>query len=96
MGFLRKTAIIGTGGLRRSKPTQRRSGQRRPLKSSFGCNGRQSGQQEQQQRLQSRADAQRASIADELSKLAALRDQGVLTEEEFAAQKARLLGNANT
>ncbi len=29
--------------------------------------------------------------ADELAKLAALRDQGVLTEEEFSAQKAKLL-----
>ena len=28
---------------------------------------------------------------DELTKLAALRDQGVLTEEEFSAQKAKLL-----
>lgn len=32
------------------------------------------------------------SLADELTKLAALRDQGVLTPEEFDAQKARLLG----
>jgi Bacterial PH domain/Short C-terminal domain len=31
-------------------------------------------------------------VADQLAKLAALRDQGVLTEEEFAAQKAKLLG----
>jgi hypothetical protein len=30
-------------------------------------------------------------VADELSKLAALRDSGVLTEDEFANQKARLL-----
>jgi hypothetical protein len=31
-------------------------------------------------------------VADQLGKVAALRDQGVLTEEEFAAQKAKLLG----
>jgi hypothetical protein len=31
------------------------------------------------------------SVADELAKLGQLRDSGVLTEEEFAAQKARLL-----
>ncbi len=31
------------------------------------------------------------SSADELAKLAALRDQGVLTQEEFDAQKAALL-----
>ncbi len=32
-----------------------------------------------------------SSPSDEIAKLAALRDQGVLTEEEFAAQKAKLL-----
>jgi len=37
------------------------------------------------------ASSARASIADELGKLANLHSQGVLTDEEFAAQKARLL-----
>lgn len=32
-------------------------------------------------------------VADELEKLAKLRDSGVLTDEEFAAQKAKLLGS---
>ena len=32
------------------------------------------------------------SIADELTKLAALRGAGVLTDDEFAVQKAKLLG----
>jgi hypothetical protein len=32
------------------------------------------------------------SVADEIGKLAALRDQGVLTADEFNAQKAALLG----
>ena len=31
------------------------------------------------------------SVADEISKLLKLKEQGVLTEEEFNAQKARLL-----
>ena len=31
-------------------------------------------------------------LADQLTKLAALRDQGILTDDEFAAQKAKLLG----
>jgi Short C-terminal domain len=43
------------------------------------------------QRSASSASAREASIADELNKLAALRSQGVLTEDEFAAQKQRLL-----
>lgn len=33
-----------------------------------------------------------SSLADELTKLAALRDQGILTDDEFNTQKARLLG----
>jgi hypothetical protein len=31
-------------------------------------------------------------IADELGKLATLRDSGILTDEEFSRQKRRLLG----
>ncbi|MGH9136527.1 MAG: SHOCT domain-containing protein [Acidimicrobiales bacterium] len=31
-------------------------------------------------------------IADQLRKLAEPRDQGILTDDEFAAQKAKLLG----
>ncbi len=34
------------------------------------------------------------SIADEIKKLGALRSQGLLTDDEFAAQKAKLLGGA--
>ena len=33
----------------------------------------------------------KASVADELTKLAALKQSGALTEDEFAAQKKRLL-----
>ena len=36
-------------------------------------------------------EAASSGPSDELTKLAALRDQGVLTEEEFAAQKAKIL-----
>jgi hypothetical protein len=35
-------------------------------------------------------------VADELKKWADLRDAGVLTEEEFADQKAILLGHGRT
>jgi len=37
-------------------------------------------------------DVAGASSADELEKLAKLRDDGVLSADEFAAQKAKLLG----
>ncbi|MYU20788.1 DUF4429 domain-containing protein [Streptomyces sp. SID8352] len=39
------------------------------------------------------APSRPASIADELAKLATLRDQGALTEAEFQQQKQRLLGS---
>lgn len=32
------------------------------------------------------------SVIDQLKELGALKEQGILTEEEFAAQKAKLLG----
>ena len=38
------------------------------------------------------SDTSYGSIANELVKLAALRDSGVLTDEEFAAAKAKMLG----
>jgi hypothetical protein len=38
------------------------------------------------------AGAPPVDVADQLRKLAALRDEGILSDEEFAAQKARLLG----
>ena len=36
--------------------------------------------------------AVRSDPAEQLTKLAALRSNGVVTEEEFAAQKAKILG----
>lgn len=36
--------------------------------------------------------AEEASVADQLHKLAELRDRGILTEEEFQSQKAKILG----
>lgn len=39
------------------------------------------------------APAQVASPIEQLKELAALRDQGVLTDDEFAAQKAKLLNS---
>lgn len=38
------------------------------------------------------ADNAQSGIADELKKLADLRDSGILSDDEFVAQKARLLG----
>jgi len=45
----------------------------------------------QRQYIQSVAGSS-SSAADEISKLASLRDAGTITEEEFQAQKAKILG----
>jgi len=37
--------------------------------------------------------AEQVDVIDQLKRFADLRDQGILTEEEFAAQKAKLLGS---
>jgi hypothetical protein len=56
-------------------------------------------QQDQAQQDQAQAQAPAAPVADQvdvvdqLKRFADLRDQGILTEEEFAAQKAKLLGS---
>jgi hypothetical protein len=56
-------------------------------------------QQEQQQYEQQQAPAPPAqasagsSMIDQLKELGELKAQGILTEEEFAAQKAKLLGS---
>lgn len=47
--------------------------------------------QQEAEEAQSGADAQSMSIANELEKLHALQQRGVLTEQEFAAQKAKLI-----
>jgi hypothetical protein len=57
--------------------------------------------QEQQQYAQPEAPPQAApapeaggsSVIDQLKELGELKAQGILTEEEFAAQKAKLLGS---
>jgi Short C-terminal domain len=57
---------------------------------------RQADQQDQQDPAQPAAEvpAQRApSMADQLDQLAGLHDQGALSDDEFAAAKAKLLGS---
>jgi hypothetical protein len=56
------------------------------------------GQEEQQQApaqqapLPAPAPPAEQSTIEQLKELGALKDQGILTEEEFAAQKAKILG----
>ncbi|MFC2029968.1 SHOCT domain-containing protein [Chloroflexota bacterium] len=46
----------------------------------------------QAQQYEQPAAAPEVDVVAQLERLGALKDQGILTEEEFAAQKAKLLG----
>ena len=86
-GLLRgvaRTAVIAGTATSVSNRVSRRQGQRWA-------------QQEQQQapayeEPPPQASAPAADPIEQLTKLGQLRDQGVLTEQEFAAQKAKILG----
>lgn len=81
-GIARTAAIAGTATAV-SNRVSRRQGERWQR------------QEEEQYAAQAPAAAPAAPGADpiaQLKELAELRDQGILTEEEFAQQKARLLG----
>lgn len=47
--------------------------------------------QQSQEQAPAAPAADQGDVIDQLKRFAELRDQGILTEEEFAAQKARLL-----
>jgi hypothetical protein len=86
-GLLRgvaRTAVIAGTATTVSNRVSRRQGQRWA-------------QQESQEAPQQQAPAPAAapageSMIDQLKQLGELKSQGILTEEEFAAQKAKLLG----
>lgn len=66
---------------------------------AWACTGRNTRREPEEQQLPSamrprfeEPSVSATSIADELRKLAELRDQGVLTEDEFLAQKSKTLG----
>lgn len=87
-GLLRgvaRTAVIAGTATSVSNRVSRRQGQRWA-------------QQEEQQQQQAAAPppaapAAGASTIDQLKELGELKAQGILTEDEFAAQKAKLLGS---
>jgi hypothetical protein len=107
VGLIRKTMSLGTAGLvdfrsdkertaaytkaakkeaRKQTLLMRQQAAAQALAAARGA------QQAAPQQATTQQPAGTVGVAEELTKLAALRDSGVLTEEEFAAQKARLLG----
>ena len=89
-GLLRgvaRTAVIAGTATTVSNRVSRRQGQRWAQQEEA-----QQAQQAPPPQAAPAAPAGEASVIDQLKQLGELKAQGILTEEEFAAQKAKLLG----
>jgi hypothetical protein len=87
-GLLRgvaRTAVIAGTATSVSNRVSRRQGQR------WAQQEAQEAQQQAPAAPPAPAPAAGASVIDQLKELGELKSQGILTEEEFAAQKAKLL-----
>lgn len=98
-GLLRgvaRTAVIAGTATHVSNNVSRRQSQRW-AEQGQAAPAYMAGQPQQAEPQYQEAPPQPAAIAapdpiEQLKELAALKDQGILTEEEFSAQKAKLLG----
>jgi hypothetical protein len=95
-GLLRgvaRTAVVAGTATAVSNRVSRRQAQRWQQQGTYPYDQQQAAYEEPApQYAPPPAPAPAADPIQQLKDLAALRDQGVLTEEEFAAQKARILG----
>ncbi len=90
-GLLRgvaRTAVIAGTATSVSNRVSKRQGERWAAQEQ-----QQAGQQAPPPPPQAAPPAGQASTIDQLKELGELKAQGILTEEEFAAQKAKLLGS---
>jgi hypothetical protein len=83
-GVVRTAAVAGTATAVSNRVSRRQA-------SRWGAQDAPSDSQEQPPAAPQAAAAPRDPL-EQLKELGQLRDQGVLTEEEFAAQKAKVLG----
>lgn len=77
-----RTAVIAGTATSVSNRVSRRQGERWQRQEA-----------EEQQQAQPVAAQPQKSTVDELRELAELKERGILTDEEFAAQKAKILGS---
>ncbi|HET6963629.1 MAG TPA: SHOCT domain-containing protein [Acidimicrobiales bacterium] len=90
MGLLRKALFVSTGGMSGVVISANSKKERAAKAAEKQVRLQQQALKEQRARDKAAAVAP-VLVADELAKLVELRQAGALTEEEFAAQKARLL-----
>jgi hypothetical protein len=87
-----RTAVIAGTATAVSNRVSRRQAQRWQSQGSYPYDQQQPAYEEPPPQYEP-APAPQQDMIQQLKDLAALKDQGILTEEEFAAQKARILGS---
>jgi hypothetical protein len=95
MGLLRmaaRTAVVAGTATAVSGRVARRQAARYGEPSPYGSEPQQYAEEPQQYAPPAPAPAEEDDSTAQLQKLAALHTQGVLTDEEFAAAKAKILG----
>ena len=92
LGGIVKTAVVsGTASATRNA-VNRRSAEKN-VRAQTEAQQEVRGQQVSYAQPQQAAPAPQEDAISQLERLGALRDQGILTEEEFQAQKAKILGS---
>jgi Short C-terminal domain len=87
---LLRAAVVGGGAYVAGKRTARRSAEAEQAEAYQ--DQRISDLEQQQAPAAAPAGGTTATVSDQLQQLAKLHEQGVLTDDEFAASKAKLLG----
>ncbi|MFZ2362198.1 MAG: SHOCT domain-containing protein [Anaerolineae bacterium] len=95
-GMARTAAVVGTATATRNAVNRRQADKNMAAYSQAAANN---APQQQvvyaappQEYIPAQAPAMQEDVITQLERLGALKAQGLLTEEEFAAQKAKLLG----
>jgi hypothetical protein len=90
-GMARTAAVVGTATATRNA-VNRRQADKNVAAYSQAVDHAQAEQAPPPQQYEPEPPAQEDDVITQLERLGALKAQGILTEEEFAAQKAKLLG----
>jgi hypothetical protein len=94
-GLLRgvaRTAVVAGTATAVSNRVSRRQAQKWQSQGSYPYGQQEPAYQEPPPQYAAPEPAPQQDMVQQLKQLAELKDQGILTEEEFAAQKARILG----
>jgi len=92
-GMARTAAVVGTATATRNAVNRRQADKNVQAYSNAMANADVQQAPPEQMEVMAAAPAQDVDVISQLERLGALKAQGLLTEEEFAAQKAKLLGS---